>query len=1078
MILRGYSNSIYNPDGGTHILGMKEGIFNGIKNVLELSPFKGLVKDMERDDVLNSVVGIINVRLSDPMFEGQTKGKLTNDYIKKLVSTTISQEIERKMSDESIKKIARLIEVRIEHRKSIKALELKTFEKLKSDSAVQKRLGTKLLDANTKDRSKADLYIIEGDSAGGSLKAERNQEIHAIMPLKGKSLNIESASEKKILENKELNNIIYAISSGYIGKEFDVNKHMRYGKIILLSDADVDGMHINLLILTMLINFYPTVIEKGLVYMGMTPLFVCKYKDDYHYFYTEKAKDQFMSQKGHEKYSIARFKGLGEMHPKELYKVALGKDRTLVKITMDDLQSAKELISRLMGDAPEKKLEFVQSYIDEFLERLEQNKVFDVRKDKNIEDVVKDNLTMYQKEVNEERGIHAVEDGLKNVHRRILYTLQKRMGSTSTGNFIKSARVVGEVMGVLHPHGDSSIFDAMVGLTQEFSNNFPLVQGMGAFGSIYSKGGVAAMRYNEVRLGKPSEDLLLEDIHKNAVTFIPNYDNTTEEPLILPSKLPMSLIKDNMGIGAAGVSTSMPTHNIREVIQAVLEYIKTNGKNYQATDYIKGPDLPTGGILMSTTQEIKDMYNNPSGGSYKVRLPIYQEKKGRNNILVVKDVQYLEYSVEDFIAKVNDLIDKKALIGVKAIRDESIKKGRGSEEKELRIEIEYNNAVDVSLVIEDLYKRTPLEKKFRYYPMMVNRYRQLRKYTLNEIISFFVEFRKETLLNIFGYELERRQRDIANMEAKKLFASNIDEIVAIIKKGKNREEIVNTLCKKYEITPEQAEIIITTQLINIKDIKTITDRLTVLEKERKHFEKLTTQQKALKDYMVAEYEKLLDVYKNIRRKTKVISNKEIIEAYQKRDEFEKSIKQEKNKVEEKTIGIAIGTNDFIKKLVGKEDAIHNKIKELFEKEQIKFAHVCNNKDTLFMLTDSQKGYYLHNHKVKDKDDTAVNRLIKNFEGTIKGTFVYGEGVEDGEMMILYEDTKGCLGGYRILKSDLAKTKQGYNLGKTTILFATEADQIQLSHIVPLTKYGIKKDILVKKADLPLKKSPSSGKKIG
>ena len=260
MILRGYSNSIYNPDGGTHILGMKEGIFNGIKNVLELSPFKGLVKDMERDDVLNSVVGIINVRLSDPMFEGQTKGKLTNDYIKKLVSTTISQEIERKMSDESIKKIARLIEVRIEHRKSIKALELKTFEKLKSDSAVQKRLGTKLLDANTKDRSKADLYIIEGDSAGGSLKAERNQEIHAIMPLKGKSLNIESASEKKILENKELNNIIYAISSGYIGKEFDVNKHMRYGKIILLSDADVDGMHINLLILTMLINFYPTVI--------------------------------------------------------------------------------------------------------------------------------------------------------------------------------------------------------------------------------------------------------------------------------------------------------------------------------------------------------------------------------------------------------------------------------------------------------------------------------------------------------------------------------------------------------------------------------------------------------------------------------------------------------------------------------------------------------------------------------------------------------------------------------------------------------------------------------------------------
>lgn len=836
----------------------------------------------------------------------------------------------------------------------IKALELKTFEKLKSDSAVQKRLGTKLLDANTKDRSKADLYIIEGDSAAGSLKAERDQEIHAIMPLKGKSLNIESASEKKILENKELNNIIYAISSGYIGKEFDVDKHMRYGKIILLSDADVDGMHINLLILTMLINFYPSVIEKGLVYMGMTPLFVCKNKDDYHYFYTEKAKDQFLAQKGHEKYSTARFKGLGEMNPKELYKVSLGKDRTLVQITMDDLESAKELISRLMGDMPEKKLEFIQSYIDEFLERLEQNKVFDIRKNKDIEDVVKDNLTMYQKEVNEERGIHSVEDGLKNVHRRVVYTLQKRMGSSSTGNFIKSARVVGEVMGVFHPHGDSSIFDAMVGITQEFSNNFPLVQGMGAFGSIYSKGGVAAMRYNEVRLGKPSEDLLLEDIHKNAVRFIPNYDNTTEEPIVLPAKLPMSLIKDNTGIGAAGVSTSMPSHNIREVIQAVLEYVKTNGKDYQATDFIKGPDLPTGGILMSTTQEIKDMYNNPNGGSFKVRLPIYVEKKGRSEILVIKDVQYLEYSVEDFIARVNDLIDKKGLIGVKSIKDASIKKGKSNEDKELRIEIEFNNAIDTGLVIEDLYKRTILEKKFRYYPMMVNRYRKLKKYTLNEIISFFVEFRKETLLNIFTYELERRQRDIASMEAKKLFASNIDEIVAIIKKGKNREEINATLCKKYKITTEQAEIIITTQLINIKDIKTITDRLNTLEKERKSYEKLISQPKALKDYMIAEYEKLLENYKSVKRKTKIITNKEITDAFEKREAIEKTLKNEKNKIEEKIIGIAVGTNDFIKKFVGKEESINNKINEGIEKEQIKFSHICNNKDTLFILTDVQK----------------------------------------------------------------------------------------------------------------------------
>lgn len=1076
-ILRGYSNSIYNPDGWVHILWLRNWVYQWVKNVLELSPYKSLSKDLERDDILSSMVGIINVKLSDPMFEWQTKWKLTNDYVQKLVMNAIAQEIERKLTDKDIKEIARIIELRIEHRKNIKALELKSLEKLKSDSAVQKKLGTKLLDANTKDRKKADLYIIEWDSAAWSLKAERDQEFHAIMPLKGKALNIENASKNKILENKELNNIIYAISSWYIGKEFDINKHMRYGKIILLSDADVDGMHINLLVLTILINFYPSVIEAGMVYMGMTPLFVCKYKDDYHYFYTEQEKNKFLSQKWNEKYSTSRFKWLGEMNPKELYKVALWKDRTLVKVSMSDFDSAKEMISLLMGWEPKKKLEFVQSYIDEFLEKLEQNKVFDVRKSKDIEEVAKDNLTMYQKEVNEERGIHSVEDWCKNVHRRIIYTLHKRLNSTSTGNYIKSARVVGEVMWVYHPHGDTSIFDAMVWITQDFANNFPMVQGMGAFGSIYSKWWVAAMRYNEVRMWKISEDLLLEDIHKNSVTFIPNYDSSTEEPIVLPAKLPFSLIKDNKWVGAAWVSTDMPSHNIKEVIQAVLEYIKSWGKNYNASDYIKGPDLPVWGILMNTTQELKEMYKNPNGGSYTIRLPIYIEKRGRSNVLLVKDVQYQMYSAEDFMVQVNDLIDKKNLLGVKSIKDASVKKWRGKDEKELILEIEYNNAIDVNLVIEDLYKKTQLEKKFRYYPMMVNRYRQLRKYSLNEIISYFVEFRKETLLNIFNYELARRLRDIEIQEAKKIFSNNIEAIVKIIKEWKTRDSIKKTLVSTFKITEDQAEIIITTQLINIKDIKIIEDRLKTLNKEKAFYEKLISDPKTLKKYMVDEYEAMLETYKNTRRKTKIISNKEIEESFSKRENLEKVIKAEKNKIEEKIIWIAVGNNDFIHKLGGKEDAIVNKIKEMFDKEQIKTAHVCNNKDTLYLISDKQKWYFLHCHKLKDKEMTAVNRLIKNFEWSIKWSFIFWEWVQDSPIMIIYEDAKWALWAYKINKSDLAKNKNGYSLWKVNIILATEVAEIKLSEVISLSKYGIKKDIIVKMSDLPLKKSPSSGKKL-
>jgi len=1073
--IRGYTNSIHNPDGWEHIKWFKAWIYKGICNLIDRTQSKTLLKDLEQDDLIDSIVWIINIKISDPDFEWQTKWKLTNLYVKKLITEIISREVERKISDKDLWSIIKQLQTRIDTRKKIEQIQMNALEKITNESALLKKLWTKLRDAQTKNRKDAELYIIEWDSAWGSLVKERNPEIHAIMPLKGKGLNVlKDWNQKKLFSNAEVNNIMYAISWGFIWHEFDINKHLRYGKIVILADADVDWLHISMLVLSTLLKFYPNLIEKWHVYIGVSPLFVCKYKEDYKYFYTDQEKNKFISTTEGKKHTTARFKWLWEMDSEDLYKVAFWRSRTLVKVTMEDANNAKDFFNMIMWDEPRKKFEFVQSYIEAFVERLDKNEVFDVRVKKDIVEIAKDNMTMYSIEVNEERAVPALEDWLKNVHRRILYWITERLWSKSNWAFIKSAKVVWEVMWSFHPHGDKSIFDAMVWITQDFSNNFPLIQGKWAFGSIFNKWWVAAPRYNEVKIAEISEDLLLDNINKNSVNFINNYDDTLKEPIILPAKLPFSLLIDSFGIGAAGTSSWTVAHNIREVIQAVKAYIETKWKNFNATDYIKWPDVSSGWILINTSNEIKSIYENQFGWTFIFRVPINVEKDGKNNVLVIKEVPYYKYNAEWIEEKINTLIEKKDILGVKSLNDKSWK--NKNDKKELKIVIQIQQDIDINLIIEDLYKKTDLQIPIRYNPVYVNRHRQLRRYTLNEIVSEFVQFRKETLTNIFNFEAEKVRKEISNLEAKKIFSINIDKVVKIIKEWNKRDDIKKEICKEFKIDDEAAEIIITTQLISIKDLKAIENKIKEAEKELKRLEKLLSDEKTFSKYMIDEYESLLEKYKNVRRKTKLLTNKEVLETRDMSLLLEKKRKEEKNKIEDKQVWIVVTKSDFIMKIVWKEDTITNKINDLGAKEIIKHAHICSNTWTLYLINNDSKWYFQHIHKMKDKEDTAVNRLVKWFNGEIIGSFVYWEWFQDGEIMIIYDD-KGKIWWYRILKSDLIKSKQWYALWKNKILFVGETDKVLLSKIISLSKYSYKKDIEILSKKLPLKKSPSSWVKI-
>ena len=402
------------------------------------------------------------------------------------------------------------------------------------------------------------------------------------------------------------------------------------------------------------------------------------------------------------------------------------------------------------------------------------------------------------------RALPDVRDGLKPVHRRIIFAMYKG-GYDWSKNFRKSARIVGDVIGKYHPHGDQAVYDALVRLVQDFSMSLPLLQGQGNFGSIDGDP-PAAMRYTETKLGKISQ-FLTEDLEKNTVTFRNNYDETEKEPTVLPSQYPNLLVNGAGGI-AVGMATSIPPHNLGEVIDATKAFIENQNITIsQLMKYVPGPDFPTGGLIIGK-EFIKQGYNK-GRGSFKIRGEIeFEEKKNGRAILIIKSIPY-QVNKSVLNEKIALLARDKKIEGISDIRDESNREG-------IRIVIELRRGVEPETIRRQLYKLTNIESSFGFNSLALveNKPKLLN---LKEFISEFLKFRESTVVKRVKFDLKKAEERAHILIGLATAVENIDSIIKIIKNSKNNEEAKkNLLGKKWKIKKSSKFITIIEKKKNIQ----------------------------------------------------------------------------------------------------------------------------------------------------------------------------------------------------------------------------------------------------------------------
>ena len=404
-----------------------------------------------------------------------------------------------------------------------------------------------------------------------------------------------------------------------------------------------------------------------------------------------------------------------------------------------------------------------------------------------VQDEMSSSYLSYAMSVIVSRALPDVRDGLKPVHRRIIYAMYKG-GYDWSKPFRKSARIVGDVIGKYHPHGDQSVYDALVRLVQEFSMSVPLISGQGNFGSIDGDP-PAAMRYTETKLGRISQ-FLTEDLEKNTVKFRSNYDETEKEPEVLPSQYPNILVNGAGGI-AVGMATSIPPHNLGEVINATIAYIKDKEITInQLMKHVPGPDFPTGGVIIGK-DIIKQGYNK-GRGSFKIRGDIeFEEKKGGRETLIIKSIPY-QVNKSLLIEKIAQLVRDKKIEGIRDLRDESNREG-------IRVVIDLRRGVEPETVRRQLYKLTNIESSFGFNTLaIVNNKPKILN--LKEFISEFLKFREDTVLKRVKFDLKKAEERAHILLGLATAVENIDEIIKIIKKSKDTEIArKNLISKKWKV---------------------------------------------------------------------------------------------------------------------------------------------------------------------------------------------------------------------------------------------------------------------------------------
>jgi DNA gyrase subunit A len=426
---------------------------------------------------------------------------------------------------------------------------------------------------------------------------------------------------------------------------------------------------------------------------------------------------------------------------------------------------------------------------------------------RNIEDEMTTSYIDYAMSVIVGRALPDVRDGLKPVHRRILYAM-KEMGLKHNTAYKKSARIVGDVLGKYHPHGDSAVYGAMVRMVQDFSLRYPIIDGQGNFGSIDGDF-AAAMRYTEVRMDAITDEMLA-DLDKNTVDFIPNYDGSLKEPSILPTKLPSLLINGSAGI-AVGMATNIPTHNICEVCDALIALIDDPDLPVsELSRFIKGPDFPTGAIILGKSG-IKD-YMEKGRGSVKMRAEtgVEEMKCGGREAIIVKEIPY-QVNKANLITSIADLVKDKKLDGISDLRDESDRGG-------IRIVIELKRDANAQVVLNQLYKHTQMQSSFGVIMLaLVNNRPKIMN--IKEILMQHIEHRKIVITRRTKFELHKSEARAHILEGFKIAIDNIDTVIKIMKESVDEDTACSTLISKFHLTKVQGEAILEMKIRQLTGLK-------------------------------------------------------------------------------------------------------------------------------------------------------------------------------------------------------------------------------------------------------------------
>ncbi len=482
----------------------------------------------------------------------------------------------------------------------------------------------------------------------------------------------------------------------------------------------------------------------------------------------------------------------------------------------------------------------------------------------DIEDEMKKSYIDYAMSVIVGRALPDVRDGLKPVHRRILYAMSE-LGLSPEKPHRKSARIVGDVLGKYHPHGDSSVYEAMVRMAQNFSTRYLLVDGHGNFGSVDGDS-AAAMRYTEARLSKLSVEML-RDIGKETVDYTPNFDETLKEPVVLPSRYPNLLVNGSNGI-AVGMATSIPPHNLGEVVNATIKLIDNEDTNVEdLIDIIKGPDFPTGAIIMGK-DAIKDAYRTGQGKvTVRSKAEIEQTSKGRTQI-IVNEIPY-QVNKSRLIEKIAELVRDKKIEGISDLRDESDRTG-------MRIVIELKRDANANVILNKLYKHTQMQDTFSIIMIaLVNG--QPKVLNLYEMIYHYLEHQKDVVTRRTQYDLNKAEERAHILEGLKIALDHIDAVIKLIRSSANVQEAKSGLMETFKLSEKQAQAILDMRLQKLTGLERekIEEEYEELIKQINWFREILGNERLLLNIIKEELTEIKELYQDERRTVITASEDEI-----------------------------------------------------------------------------------------------------------------------------------------------------------------------------------------------------------